>query len=70
MGRKVTTVMAMPPGLVFRQHADCPILVTVDHETLLGRQHRKNSMWQLDSEATNASSGSTALGSDNGTRTT
>ncbi|KGS86909.1 hypothetical protein X976_3602 [Burkholderia pseudomallei MSHR7500] len=27
-------------------------------------------MWQLDSAATNASSGSTAVGSENGTRTT
>jgi hypothetical protein len=60
----------LAPVGAFLDRAFGVVVVSLDDEAGLFGEIEKNSMWQLDSDATNASSGSTPAGSEKGVRTT
>ena len=69
-GRNVTLLIHSRPSSVLASTPLARSSYDATTNPFRAANDRKNSMWQLDSAATNASSGSTPAGSERGTRTT
>src|SRR5690242_15345055 len=69
-GRNATRVTAVLPAAFFPMTPSASSKYSSTRKPLSAAIDRNHSMWQLEIEATKASSGSTAASTENGSRTT